>query len=138
MPLGIRLSVNNVRVEYDGVKGIMTVGLSRKEHGRSTAVAENTIRDQLWEGGNICFGHWGQSKDGMQCRGSEGMDLTNNGYFTRKGTDGSIWIDGLLQQAPLFVIEVALSDPYANALDKCHMWLTKKDGLIKFAIIINI
>jgi len=88
MPLGIRLSVNNVRVEYDGVKGIMTVGLSRKEHGRSTAVAENTIRDQLWEGGNICFGHWGQSKDGMQCRGSEGMYLTNNGYFTQKGTDG--------------------------------------------------
>jgi len=75
MPLGIRLSVNNVRVEYDGVKGIMTVGLSRKEHGRSTAVAENTIRDQLWEGGNICFGHWGQPKDGMQCRGSEGMYL---------------------------------------------------------------
>ncbi|KAF8241946.1 hypothetical protein K440DRAFT_620546, partial [Wilcoxina mikolae CBS 423.85] len=127
-----------VRVEFEGVKGILTVGLPRKEHNRSAVVAENTVRDQLWEGGKFCFGHWGQSKDGMQCRGSEGVDLTIDGYFTRKGPDGSIWIDGLLQEAPLFVIEVALSDPYATGLDKCRTWLTKKDGLIKFAILINI
>jgi hypothetical protein len=43
MSLGIRLSVNIVRVEYDGVKGRLDAGLPRKQHDRFLFCFNHTV-----------------------------------------------------------------------------------------------
>ncbi|KAF8545458.1 hypothetical protein BDD12DRAFT_871734 [Trichophaea hybrida] len=109
----VREVSGTTRFEYDGVKGIITIGLPRSEHDRLATSTEECIRDQLWDGGKFYFSKWGETKNGIKPRGAEGIDIIdNNGKLTRKGPDGQLWIDALSSKAPIFVVEVALSQRY--------------------------
>ncbi|KAF8241446.1 hypothetical protein K440DRAFT_626341 [Wilcoxina mikolae CBS 423.85] len=108
-----------------------------KEHNRTAQETEMIIRSQLWQGG-FHWGAWGQSEEGIKCRQDEGIDRQSNGTVTREAPDDSLWIDQLSPEKPMLVIEIAVSEPYDHVRDKCEMWLTQHDGLIKFAIAIKI
>ncbi|KAF8241362.1 hypothetical protein K440DRAFT_302600 [Wilcoxina mikolae CBS 423.85] len=119
------------------IPGILVVGLPSREHDRVAASAEKLVRQQLWEGG-FYWGTWGANKDGIQRRGNEGVDRTSSQGTSRSAPDGSLWIEAMCTTKPLFVFEVALSEEYDHAYDKCKMWMTQHNGLIKFAVLINI